>query len=120
MSNHVETCLQISTLILNANPALVEIQLNWEHREYIRIDITTVGRGHGRVCLADGNYHISPFVNFVCQGKFTKSVPQTKVDISKQFYALQIFDVLCGDLLYLSLCMFCDWEQANINKHEKW
>jgi hypothetical protein len=45
------------------------------HRKYIRIDITTLGRGHGRVCLADGNYHISPFENFVCQGKFTTSIP---------------------------------------------
>jgi hypothetical protein len=45
------------------------------HRKYIRIDITSLGRGHGGVCLADGNSHKSPFVNFVCQGKFTTSVP---------------------------------------------
>jgi hypothetical protein len=44
------------------------------HRKYIRIDITTLGQGHGHVCLADGNSHISPFVNFVCQGKLTTSV----------------------------------------------
>ena len=40
-----------------------------------RIDITTLGRGHGRVCLAAGNSHISPFVKIFCQGKFTTSVP---------------------------------------------
>jgi hypothetical protein len=49
--------------------------LEFSHRKYIRIDITTLGREHGRVCLADGNSHISPFVNFVCQGKFTTSIP---------------------------------------------
>jgi hypothetical protein len=26
-----------------------------DHRKYIRIDIMTLERGHGRVCLADGN-----------------------------------------------------------------
>ncbi len=67
----------------------------------------SLGRGHGHVCLADGNSHISPLVNFVCQGKLTTSVPQTKVNISKQVFALQIFDILRGDLFYLSLCMFC-------------
>jgi hypothetical protein len=45
------------------------------YRKYIRIDKTTLGRGHGRVCLADGNSHIGSLVNFVCQGKFTTLVP---------------------------------------------
>jgi hypothetical protein len=47
----------------------------FNHRKYIRIDITTLGQGHGRVCLADGNSHISPSVIFFCQGKFTTSIP---------------------------------------------
>jgi hypothetical protein len=70
--------------------------LSYYHRKYIRIDITTLGRGHGRVCLADGNSHINPFVNYVCQGKLTTSVPQTKVNISKQVFALQVLTYSVG------------------------
>jgi hypothetical protein len=33
------------------------VKIKFDHRKYIRIDITTLGRGHGRVCLADGNTH---------------------------------------------------------------
>jgi hypothetical protein len=76
--------LLIYTLRLNPTHNGPSFCVGMNHRKYIRIDITTLGRGHGHVCLEDGNSHISPFVNFVCQGKFTTSVPLTKVDISKQ------------------------------------
>jgi hypothetical protein len=40
-----------------------ESLVNFSHRKYIRIDITTLGRGHGRVCFAEVKFSHKSFSN---------------------------------------------------------